>query len=65
MSLKFEYIGGNIWSCLQEGRDGYDETIISLEIERGKIPYVIEMNRPMNKLEVDDIIKLVYNEYKA
>jgi hypothetical protein len=65
MSLNFEYIGGHIWSALEPGEDGYDKTVISIEMEQGKVPWAVSVDRRITKEEMNQILELVYNEYKV
>jgi hypothetical protein len=55
----FEAIGGHMYSIEEKGPDGYDSTVICVEIENGHIPFVVSMSRPPTKAELDDLLELV------
>lgn len=60
---EFEYIGGNIWTILGTDEDGYEYSIISVEIEKGKRPFIISyVEGEVTKEMIDKMLELVYKE---
>lgn len=63
MKSKFEYIGGHIWSIESKDKDGYDFSIISVEIEKGKQPFIVDVVSSLLTKEIlDDLLELVHKE---
>jgi len=62
--MKFEYAGGNIYSTREPGYDG-ETSIISLEFEKNDDPpFIIDVGRPLTKLELQELIEFIYNKTK-
>lgn len=59
----FEYIGGNIWSYFLKDDSVEEYPVISVEIERGKIPFIVAYDeRNVTKEILDLMLELVYSE---
>lgn len=61
----FESLGGYSHALYEPGLDGYDQTVCSVELEKGKIPFVIELTRPLNKNELENLIRCVADVYQS
>jgi hypothetical protein len=62
--MTFEACGGHTYFAVEEGLDGYDQTIVSFEAERGKLPFLIEVGRPLKKSELETLIQEVAKIYE-
>lgn len=58
MNDEFEYVGGHIWSLIEKDENGYDKTIISVEIDNGKI-FIFEKTRSLTESEFDKLSELI------
>lgn len=62
---KFEYIGGRIWAIIREGADGYEYHVISVEIEKGKMPTIASyVEGEVTKQMVDMMLELIFEQWK-
>ena len=57
----FEYIGGRIWSLLESDEQGYDKTVLSLEIECGRATVVCQ-GRQLTDQENSMLVDLLKQE---
>jgi hypothetical protein len=61
----FKYIGGDIWTLEELGDDGYDKTVLSIEMERHVEPFILDMGRSLTKVEVQKLVVLVSETYSG
>jgi hypothetical protein len=54
--MKIESEGGDVYAATEPGPDGYDKTIVSFEAEPGKPPFIIDLQRPLTKAELEDVL---------
>ncbi len=58
--MRVEYIGGHIYSLIETDQDGYDvHVVVSVEIEKGKIPFVVNAIRSVTKEELEALLSIV------
>lgn len=55
----FAYVGGHIWSLEEDGPDGHAQTVLSVEIEYGHEPFVVNAGRPLKRDEVQELLSVV------
>ncbi len=61
--MKFEYIGGRMWSVLGKNGGEYDESIITVEIERGKQPFIVSLiPHLVTKELMDEMFGIIHKE---
>lgn len=59
----WNYIGGNIWSLVEKLSDDlYEKHIVSVEVEKGKYPYVIYVDGTMDKDDLQGLLDIVKEE---
>jgi hypothetical protein len=56
---RWEYVGGNQYSLIQESEDGYNDTICSIEIDNSYYVEVVYMTRPLDKIELKSLLNLI------
>ena len=57
----FEYVGGDIWQLLDVDENGHEYTKISIEAPKGKIPYLLCIDKNVELHDIQILIEFIYN----
>ena len=60
-----EYIGGNIYALIGYDENGYETHILSVEVERGKIPFICSyVPSQVSKENLNTMLELIFEIQK-
>lgn len=59
----FEYHGGRLWTIIDEPKaGGYPTTAVTVELERGKHPQLVCIERDLTRDEIKQLFDLIEKE---
>jgi hypothetical protein len=60
---RFTEEGGHIYALREDEEDGYQKTVLSVELERGQEPWVVVQGREMTREEIESLMRVVIDVY--